>query len=442
MGITTRTAFEEIRSEMIGYVTAPPGFNVLTFLIQPGIAATFPWLSGIATNFQTYRFERLSFEYRTRVSEYVAGAGSIVGYVDYSNADAPADTYQAAGNMETATSNSPYRGMTVTPNPTDMSRGIQLKGTRRQGENVNNLPLYDSGRFHLCTDNPDAQTLWGEIWVHYHVRFFTPQATLKTTYNVGAKTIFQSTLTKTVEDSNPNPIVPIGSTPVVDQLNLGDYTTNGVTIKQDGQYLLKCISDMEGEAAAGDAGVKNTTNVIHEGSVTSTTITDNSIPDVVKSLAESATDFVINGIKGDLIRVDTIAGFLGNTLDGNLKDTSWIIEYLAPIFEGFVLAEELEKRSRRNNQLIDDNPELLTYGYKYQDVEIAEEKKEYLTTELPLAQTRSSSSSSRFLEVSKHHPHRPGCAAEDPALFLARRPRPARQPCDPTCPGHVRPSIK
>jgi len=52
--------------ERIGTILGSAGFAVNSFVINPGMAATFPWLAAIAQRFESYRFRRLRFLFRRR----------------------------------------------------------------------------------------------------------------------------------------------------------------------------------------------------------------------------------------------------------------------------------------------------------------------------------------------------------------------------------------
>lgn len=74
-------------TELIGDFTALTNdFESKKYEVNPGIAATFPWLSGLAINFETYKFKKLIFHYHT--SAPTDESGTIYMAPDYDASDA------------------------------------------------------------------------------------------------------------------------------------------------------------------------------------------------------------------------------------------------------------------------------------------------------------------------------------------------------------------
>lgn len=162
--------------EYLGDVLGTTAFNNLTYPLNPGMAATFPWLSTIAQNYQEYKFHGLIFEFRPLITDFVtSGAPGVIVIATNYNADAPAYTSRIA--ME----NSEYA---VSVKPTkDLVHGVECQTSQTVLPQLyvrtsnpptgQDLRLYDLGLTQIATQANPNQNL-GEIWVSYCVEFFKP----------------------------------------------------------------------------------------------------------------------------------------------------------------------------------------------------------------------------------------------------------------------------
>jgi hypothetical protein len=81
--------------EYIGDVISanPNTFSYTTYPLNPGQNATFPWLASIASNFESYRFRGLVFEYKSMSADALnsvnTALGSVVLSVQYDAANGP-----------------------------------------------------------------------------------------------------------------------------------------------------------------------------------------------------------------------------------------------------------------------------------------------------------------------------------------------------------------
>ncbi len=51
--------------EFVNDISGNTSFGTVGYYINPGLRSSFPWLSNVANNFETYRFNKLCYEYRT-----------------------------------------------------------------------------------------------------------------------------------------------------------------------------------------------------------------------------------------------------------------------------------------------------------------------------------------------------------------------------------------
>jgi len=149
-------------------------FSINAWPIQPGLAATFQYLSQIATNFEEYVFHGLVFEYVSTTSPYFsAGAmGSVIMSCEY---DPTLPAYTSKPQME----NSDF-AISARPD-TSMLFGIECKDQPVSGRYVRTtqvgqpLSMTDMGNFYLATQTQIAEgTILGELWVTYDIEFRKP----------------------------------------------------------------------------------------------------------------------------------------------------------------------------------------------------------------------------------------------------------------------------
>lgn len=157
-------------------------FNVQTFNINAGLAATFPWLSQVAKNFTFYEFEQLIFEYKPLSGEYgnlnTNALGKVVMSTQY---DPDAPNFQSSIQMENY-------DWTTSQKPSEHGlHGVECKRVERStnqlyvrvGASAKDEVLTDLGDFQIATEGipltiPNGATSStvpiGELWVMYTVK--------------------------------------------------------------------------------------------------------------------------------------------------------------------------------------------------------------------------------------------------------------------------------
>jgi len=150
------------------------GFYVVSGdYINPGNDELFPWLSSLASKFETYEFESLSFEIFSSLPTSTAGA--MYAAVDYDAADDPPTTKVHMMQYQNATRSSIWSGLHLKCRPVDIkSRRYVLGSYPPPGTDVK---TYDIGRMFVAIDESvlGSGTLLGELWVTYRVKLYTPQ---------------------------------------------------------------------------------------------------------------------------------------------------------------------------------------------------------------------------------------------------------------------------
>lgn len=152
-------------------------YTLSDFPCNPGIEATFPWLSDVANSWEQYRFHSLRFRYITRAS--TATRGSIILAPEYDALDAPpTDEYQLTayyGSVEDA----PWKNILV---KFDVD-GMHPLGPRKFIRNstqplLGDLKTYDVGVLYIGSLDAiagDEGFVGGKLWVEYDVELFVPQ---------------------------------------------------------------------------------------------------------------------------------------------------------------------------------------------------------------------------------------------------------------------------
>jgi len=185
-GGRTRVAHREYLGDVVGSV----GFAIAkTVPINPGLSASFPWLSNIARQYESYYVRSMTFEYETQ--ESTATAGTVMLAVDYDAAD-PAPT----SKMQLLS----YKGAVRTPGWAPMKfhctmPEMVVHGAGKYVRYVTLAPgldikMYDVGNLYLATQGFAGPTVAGELYVSYVIDFMTPQLEAPITFsNASAKIV-------------------------------------------------------------------------------------------------------------------------------------------------------------------------------------------------------------------------------------------------------------
>lgn len=151
------------------------GFAAEAFPINPGQAQTFPWLSSLASRFESYRFMRLAFELNNLAP--TSETGTVALAVDYDAADpAPASKLQAL-SYRSSVRVSPWRSVRFESLPEDLHRtSTYYLRTAAVLSGGLDIKMYDVGNLFVITQgqiSPGAGV--SELYVEYEVILMTPQ---------------------------------------------------------------------------------------------------------------------------------------------------------------------------------------------------------------------------------------------------------------------------
>lgn len=169
-------------------------FNTIFREINPGLTQSFPWLSGIAPNFESYRFLTLSFEYVPFCASTTVG--SVMMGVDWDVSDyEPASKSQMLA-YQTVVSGPMWEPSVLKCEPANLRKFSLDHFVRVLDPGQVDLKTYDVGCLYVSTsNNAVASQSIGSVFVNYTVELLTPQIQADDPYRASAK-LYTTTCSK------------------------------------------------------------------------------------------------------------------------------------------------------------------------------------------------------------------------------------------------------
>lgn len=159
----------------------PTPFTVSNaFYLNPGVSATFPWLSQIAQGFEQYKFNGLIFEYKTLSVDAIAAStvnvGAVIVATEYNVLHPLFTSKQSMENYEFCSSGKPsvsiIHPVECAPSQTPLTKMFVRNNVI---PTTGDLRMYDLGITQFATQGlPTTASSIGEIWVSYEVELFKP----------------------------------------------------------------------------------------------------------------------------------------------------------------------------------------------------------------------------------------------------------------------------
>lgn len=206
---SVRLRHREFLGDIISSAT-PGAFQIQNYSINPGLAASFPWLAKVVgSTFQQYRINGLVYEFRSMSADALnstnTALGSVVMSADYDSKDSPFSTKQQMENTMGGVSCKPsscmLHGIECARNQTSVSELYVRAKAVPSGSDVR---LYDMANFYVATVGcQGANVNLGELWVSYDITFFKPIEqppgflNLYTDYNLSGASALQPLLLDT-----------------------------------------------------------------------------------------------------------------------------------------------------------------------------------------------------------------------------------------------------
>lgn len=170
----------EYLSDVISSAT-PGAFKLENYFINPGVKSTFPWLSGVASNFEHYQLRGCLFEFRTMSADALNSTNTALGQVVMAtqyNSSLPnfVNKYEME-NYEYGQSVKPSESCT---HPIECARSESVLGDLyiRPGAVPadDDQRLYDFGNFQIASNGVQGASVnLGELWVTYEVALYKPK---------------------------------------------------------------------------------------------------------------------------------------------------------------------------------------------------------------------------------------------------------------------------
>jgi len=223
--ILTRGAVTVVSNmEFFGtYSSTATTFNATSYACNPGVPDMFPWLSGIANQYEKYRFRKLVFHYITRAA--TTAVGNVAIAFDYDAMDPIPGDFLTLASYKDKSIGCVWKDATIVLNlRDDLALARYVRSTVPAGNY--DLKTYDIGQLIVGADGVSA-AIMGVMGVEYTVELITPQsqqtlagcttasAGLDATHLVGSNWV--SDQQGVIPVSNINPATGIASTSVLYQ---------------------------------------------------------------------------------------------------------------------------------------------------------------------------------------------------------------------------------
>lgn len=177
----TRITHREFVGPVVSSATAG-AFTNEAFVIQPGLGASFPWLSLIAHAFSSYRLKGMLFEFVSSSGDSVGSTntalGSVIMATNYNSNDAEYATLSQMLNSEYSVAEKPSRNIRHYIECGEGTQHVDEYFVRSNAvlESGQNSNLYDFATFQIASNGcPGAGVTLGNLYVSYDIELLKPQ---------------------------------------------------------------------------------------------------------------------------------------------------------------------------------------------------------------------------------------------------------------------------
>jgi len=227
--------------EFIRDVSASNAFSLETLSVNPGLSSTFPYLSGIARNFESYRIHGMVFYFKSNSADALNSTNTALGTIimasDYNVLD---QSFQNKMGMEATTfSNSTrpsqdmFHPIECAPNQSSSLQRYIRGGAVTSGD----LRLYDWCNTQIASQGVQANSVVGELHVSYDIELINPQLTVPRGLNIPCEMI-------AVTASTVTNLVPLGTGGVNITNTMGVGFNNNVIVLPAnlyGKFILNLV---------------------------------------------------------------------------------------------------------------------------------------------------------------------------------------------------------
>lgn len=223
-----RVTHRELLCDLAGAVN----FSVTrTLALNPGVPESFPWLSGIAHNYESYLFRSLRYDYVPTCGN--SSPGKIYMCVDFDALDDPPISKQALMQFQGAASTAIWSNIEMDCASENLSKfGIQRYTRIYNPPATGDLKTYDVGKLIFASADCLSGANVGELYVTYTVDLITPQANMEQPSAFSGVVVGNTSVSRTQ---------PLGTAPTFtdgDANIISAYNNNGITFSAPGEYLL------------------------------------------------------------------------------------------------------------------------------------------------------------------------------------------------------------
>jgi len=174
--------------EFLGDVTGSTDWELTQFHVNPGLPEVFPWLSGVAGNFQKYRIDGLVFYLKSTSSVAIAsstdlGLGTVLGGFQYNVYDKAPSSKLEFLSLSGSVSGKPSEDH-IYPLECDRSKNVFGNLLVRTVGVADDMAKYDHAVFNLATVGFPGEYYLGELWVSYNVTLMAPKVEQNSAYLV------------------------------------------------------------------------------------------------------------------------------------------------------------------------------------------------------------------------------------------------------------------
>jgi hypothetical protein len=232
----TRITHREFVQDIV-VPASPAAFTNLSFVINPGNATLFPWLSTIASCYQQYEIMGMVIMFKSTSTDFsTSGAlGSVILATNYDVLESPYTNKIIMENSQYAVSAKPSLSQMHAIECDPKLTTITTKYIRNPSSSTTtsqDARFYDHGSFQLATVglSATAGTVSGELWVTYDIKLLKPEIINSAFLLSGQRITSGGVVSKT----NMFGTAPTGAGSI-----FATVSANTLTFVRPGQYLLE-----------------------------------------------------------------------------------------------------------------------------------------------------------------------------------------------------------